>query len=243
MDAEIYLIAAAHYKKHNNINGLVHNLTTSGGGGNQIYPSFMNFVNRRETFCLSVTDTDKDYPGAESNLVSRSCKDLASERRWIATHLDVPARELENLLPINLVEDAIFDDGGAVDLHVRFNNVKSKIEGDVVAWLYCDLKMGTKYSWAYGNHGNHEKSSFWRTFLHSKNPAIHGCKNGCDDGCDCFMVDSLGERVAEKFLDFCKKISSHKQYERMKTSSNADQWLSVGKAVFDWGVAVPKSRS
>ncbi len=241
-DADIYLIAAEHYKKHHKINGLITELTPVGGGGNQIYPAFMRFVERREGFCLSITDTDRDYPSAESNDTSKSCKTLAEECRWIAAHMDVPARELENILPINIVEDAIFDDRGAVDLHERFEKVKERVSDNSVALLYCDLKMGTKFSWSTTVHGNHEKTRFWRDFLESKNPPLRACERSCGDECECFMIDSLGERVADKFLDFCKKNSVQKQYERMKTSANAEQWLDVGKAVFNWGVATPRTR-
>lgn len=241
-DADIYLIAAEHYKKYKKINGLVTSLTPIGGGGNQIYPAFMRFVERKEGFCLSITDTDRDYPLAESNDTSKNCKILAEERRWIAAHMDVPARELENILPINLVEDAIFEDRGAVDLHRRFEKIKEKVAGNPVALLYCDLKMGTKFSWSSNLHGNEEKERFWKTFLDSKNPPLTGCGNNCGDQCECLMIDSLGERVADKFLDFCRKNSIQKQYERMKTSSNADQWLEIGRAVFNWGVATPRSR-
>lgn len=242
-DADIYLLAAEHYKKHHKLNGVSINLIPSGGGGNQIYPSFAKFIDRRDTYCLSVTDTDKDYPGAESNDPSKNCRDIANERRWVAAHIDVPARELENILPINIVEDAISSDNGAVDLHLRFERIKSRIEHFHAALLYCDLKMGTKYSWALGKHGNREKAEFWEGYLNSRQPAIRVCGNGCDEGCDCFMIESLGDKVAEKFLEFCRNNSTYKQYERMKTSSNANQWLAVGNAVFDWGVALSKSRS
>ncbi|WP_261499140.1 hypothetical protein [Acidovorax bellezanensis] len=242
-DADIYLIAAEHYRRHNKINGLITNLTPIGGGGNQIYPAFLRFVDRKETFCLSVTDTDKDYPSAESNDASKSCKALAGERRWIADHIDVPARELENILPVNIVEDAIFNDDGCVELHERFSKVKGGTENSPDALLYCDLKKGTKFLWAGDAHGNKDKARFWTDFLGSKNPPINGCGNGCNEKCECFMIESLGERIAEKFLEHCRKISGQKQYERMKTSANADQWLEVGKVVFDWGVAIPRSRT
>lgn len=241
-DADIYLIAAEHYKKHNKINGLITSLTTIGGGGNQIYPAFMRFIDKKEGFCLSITDTDRDYPTAESNDTSKSCKSLADECRWIAAHMDVPARELENILPINIVEDAIFDDRGAVDLHERFEKVKERVAGNPSALLYCDLKMGTKFSWSGTLHGNEDKTRFWKSFLESKNPPLSACEKNCGEQCDCFMIDSLGERVADKFLDFCSRNSIHKQYERMKTSANADQWLEIGREVFNWGVATPRTR-
>lgn len=242
-DADIYLIAAEHYKKHIKINGLITNLTPFGGGGNQIYPAFKRFIDRKESFCFSITDTDRDYPTAESNETSKNCRSLAQERKWVADHLDVPARELENILPINLVEDAIFDDRGSVDLHERFEKIKLRIVDQPMALLFCDLKMGTKFSWASTHHGNQEKARFWREFIDSRSPPLHNCGNGCKNDCECFLIESLGEKVAEKFLDFCKKNSIQKQYERMKTSANSDKWLEVGKAVFNWGVATPRSRS
>lgn len=240
-DALIYLLAAEHYKISKGLKWLNVELSPDGGGGTQIYPRFENSILKKSVFCLAITDTDKDFPTAASNITSQRCRAVAMQRKWIADHFDVPARELENILPINLVEDAIYNDTGAADLHGKISSVKSRILGDYEPILYCDLKLGTKFSWTKDK--NIEKSRYWKAFVKSRNIKKVSCGVECEEECKCFMIDSLGETVAEKFFKFCAELSPQKQYERVKSSENCTQWLAVGKAVFDWGVALPKSRN
>ncbi|MEX8192356.1 hypothetical protein [Comamonas guangdongensis] len=239
-DANIYLLAAKHYKINSKLKTLDINLTALGAGGSQILPSFEDAINEKNYFCLAITDTDKDYPGANSNIVSRRCNAVAQQRVWIAEHLDVPARELENVLPLGLIADAINSDAGAVDLHERLNAVKIRIGDDLEPFLYCDLKLGTKFKLI--KDADQNKSAYWKEFVRRKNISNLMCGDECGDNCSCQMISPLSETIANIFLEFCKKITINKQYERVKVSENSTQWLAIGKTVFDWGVALPKAR-
>lgn len=240
-DALIYLLAAEHYKIYSGFKVVVVNLHPVGGGGSQIYPSFVSSEKNKNTFCLAITDTDKDYPDANSNQVSQKCKKLASKRTWIVDHVDVPARELENILPFHLLEDAIYSDPSAQELHERMRKVKSRVCNDFQPLLYCDLKLGTKFSWASGK--NQLKSKYWKVFIKKRNLEALCCGKECGESCNCYIVDPLCENIAEKFLRYCDNITSQKQYEKVKISDNANEWLTIGKAVFDWGVSLPKARA
>lgn len=240
-DANIYLLAAKHYKIESKLKILDVNLMPQGGGGSQILPSFEEAINEKNSFCLAITDTDKDYPAAHSNIVSRRCNTVANQRTWIADHFDVPARELENVLPLGLIEEAIFSDAGAVDLHARLNAIKSRIGDELEPFLYCDLKLGTKFKWMKDEDQN--KSAYWSEFVRKKNIYNLMCGEECGENCDCEIVSPIGETIASKFLEFCQSTSINKQYEKVKVSANSSQWLAVGKAVFDWGVALPKARA
>lgn len=239
-DALIYLLAAEHYKIESGLKGVAVNLNPVGGGGSQIYPSFVSSEKNKNTFCLAITDTDKDYPDANPNQVSQKCQKLASKRTWVVDHVDVPARELENILPFYLLEDAIYSDPSAQELHERMRKVKSRVCNDFQPLLYCDLKLGTKFSWA--SDKNQIKSKYWKAFIKKRNLEALRCGKECGESCNCHIVEPLCETIAEKFLQYCNSISPQKQYEKVKISDNANEWLTIGKAVFDWGVALPKIR-
>lgn len=249
VDANLYKLAATHYRMSIGVDASYRaNLSVQGGGGNQIHPTFVNLVGEKCGFCLVVTDTDKDYPSALSSDTSRKCANLSSKREWIVAHLEVPARELENIIPFNLLSDSIYADGGAVDLHNGINQIESVGRVNVQMLLYGDLKKGTTRYWARGNHGNLEKKKYWNILANSKvgctNPECdEHCNARSKDDCKCFLISSLGDGIADKFLEYSRTKGAHELFKRVKTSSNASQWLSIGKSVFEWGIALPVSRS
>lgn len=248
-DANIYKIAANHYKILIGVSASYKiNLSVQGGGGNQIHPTFMNVVDEKSSFCLVITDTDKDYPSALSCETSRKCKTLSNKKEWIAAHIEVPARELENIIPFNLISDAVNDDRGAVDLHRGLMQIESVRDINSELLLYSDFKKGTTRYWACGNHGNLDRKNYWNVLAGSRGVCTNQqCDENCEaeskDACKCFLVSSLGEYIADKFLEYAKTKSNHETLNRAKTSANAEQWFAVGKSVFEWGIALPVTRS
>lgn len=249
VDANLYKLAAIHYRMSIGVDASYRvNLSVQGGGGNQIHPTFVNLVEEKCGFCLVITDTDKDYPAALSSETSRKCADLSNKREWIVAHIEVPARELENIIPFNLLSDSIYADRGAVDLHNGISQIGT-VEGiNVQMLLYGDFKKGTTRYWARGNHGNLERKNYWNILADSKAGCTNQqcdehCKARSKDDCKCFLISSLGDGIADKFLEYSKTKGVHELFKRVKTSSNANHWLSIGKSVFEWGIALPVSRS
>lgn len=241
-DSHIYIIAAEHYKEHIGAgNGVCINIDPRGGGGNQIYSEFESIVNTKRYFCLAITDTDKNRPNAESNSTSKRCKLIANKKIWVTGHADVPARELENIIPINLIEDLIVSESELKDLVNRFERIRLISENNFEIFLYSDLKKGTPYSWC--KEEKTPKSKFWKKFIETKFANQHICDESCQAECKAKIIDPLSENIATSFLEYCKKNSKKKIYERAKTSKNANQWLEIGMYVFNWGIAAPRRRS
>jgi hypothetical protein len=245
-DARVFEISARHYQQHKGLKGSSISLWPGHGGGNGIVPCFHATIQNRTKFVLAVTDSDRDHPEALASATSTACRKLAEKQEWIAAHYELGCREIENLLPIHLVEDSIEAiAGGSPELVGRVKVCSEVAAKNIEAHQFADLKLGTRGWHATASDTNEKRRSFWSSAAKGILGRDAVCTDECAYGshaCTCTFMPALGARTVEHFEEHCQKLSLPKQLERVKTSINAEGWLDVGRAAFMWGVADPRQR-
>lgn len=242
-DGEAYKIAAQHYIKSVKLNGVRSFVELRNGGGNEIIRCFRAAIDRKNGFTLAVTDGDVEYPEGAEGASSRLCKEMADAQNWVSRHQKLPCREIENLLPFNLLDDSIIDAlPETTDLIPRLEKLKQAIRIRPEVHKYTDFKKSTVGYFCTDSDVNEIRRSFWKSVVNSIGAVSSvGCEGHCRVGdhreCECKVIEGVGEQTLVRFLEYCQKISVTKQFERMHTSSNKEGWLQMGRAVFMWGMA------
>ncbi|WP_157045846.1 hypothetical protein [Polaromonas sp. JS666] len=230
--------AALHYRKTNDFSAFEVALMSHNGGGSEILNCFQETLSAREKFTCAVTDSDRDHPTAGPGHISRECAAESAAATWICMHFDLPSREMENLLPFNLVYDSIMASNENASLFEPLGEIASAAAKRPDILKYMDMKQGTSGSIASPRESNLERRSFWSKVVNECDVEDRVCGDECaSHPCDCRIVPGIGPLVLQRFLDYCDIISIPKQIERMKTSAHWDDWLQVGAQVFDWAQA------
>lgn len=242
-DGEVFRLSAKHYRRNAKIGGVGITLSLRNGGGNEIAPCFRATVAERRALVLTITDSDLDHPKATSGLSSRTCGQIADTAQWICEHVELPCREVENLLPLNLVEDSILADlPEATQVCDKLQQLKSILATRPDSRRYADLKEGVLGFFSTGTDGVVARREYWKSVVTDSGPnhrvtCNDNCPHTSHKSCNCLISEGLGENTVPRFLDHCRKLSDAKQMERIQTSINADDWMKIGEDVFRWGIA------
>lgn len=230
--------AALHYKRVNNFSSLDVALMAHNGGGTEILNCFRQTLAAREKFTCVVTDSDRDHPDATSGHISRSCAVESERANWICMHFELPSREIENILPFNLVQDSVTASAQNADLFQSLGDIAQVANKRPDILKYMDMKNGTSGANALALEGNVDRRDFWSQVVNDCELKNMVCDDVCNlHPCQCRIVPGLGPQVLQRFLDYCEVVSLPKQIERMKTSAHWEDWLNVGAQVFDWAQA------
>jgi hypothetical protein len=162
--------------------------------------------------------------------------------------MHLPCREVENLLPTNLLLDAIEWDGSRPQ--ARESVLRSiQIQGEFPdAYAHADLKDGVTLCHVSAMPPSPRKD-FWRERADEVR-AICGFHEVCIDTFSCAgkadrcaIFKGWGNGLLALLLSYMGTISEAKQLERVKTSPTRDAWLGLGEAAFQWGIAPERRRS
>lgn len=243
-DVEAFEWAAKHFQQINSLRGVEIALMPYNGGGAEILECFKRALAAREKFTCAVTDSDKDHPVATGGHISRHCALESENASWICSHVELPVREIENLLPFNFVQDSITSSAPDAHLVPPLLELVRIAERRPDALKYADFKQGTPGRLANGSENNVEKRAYWESVVRDCLVAARICQDQCQHNpCSCNVSPGIGPQVLQRFLDYCGSMSVAKQIERMKNSPHWDEWLSVGGLIFDWGMADPRYRA
>jgi hypothetical protein len=238
-DARAYQLAAKHFQTDSRLNSLRFKLSLQNGGGAEIVATFAHCIESRERMSITITDSDKKHPLDTECPTSRNCAKLAKSSNWICIHKTLPCREIENLLPWNLVQDSIENSGNASEISKLLDSFKFLLQNKPDALDYVDIKEGEKGYLARGILVNPELRAYWsgvvKIFGNNCNVSCIECIDR--DTCKCLIIPGLGPKVLTRFIEYCAQLSTHKQIERVRTSPQNERWLRLGEAVFNWGIA------
>lgn len=241
VDTKLYSICAKHYATHMKFTPTI-SLSLQSGGGASISAVYERELNCREKFVLCITDSDKDYPDAEICQVSKECGEVGMIKGWPTRHFCLYVRELENVIPFNLIEAAVCD-GGCRSTKERLAALFDAFKNDKGRLEFVDMKNGISVSTAL-------KLDWWGEAFRCRSSyrRAERCKKifECDPGerdCSCVFVPMIAEKISEMVLGFCEKNSMHKTLKIAATSFNFHRWLEVGAVAYEWGLAAEKIRS
>ncbi|MGJ0489520.1 hypothetical protein [Methylobacter sp.] len=245
IDAALYNFAAKHYVTKNKLKGFEVSSRSEAGGGSRIKSVLETIVSRKEEICICVTDSDKYSPSASMSVTARDCSNIVSKSKWPVAHIATHARELENILPRKFINEVV--DSHQQNEWQSIENVAKKFSPLLP---YIDIKEGTCMHWVLGLPKGSPCRTFWNKELQSaaiKSPCNHDCLDsqtcevGDSDKCNCVISQGVGTRIAEKVLDYLQKQSVAKSSEQVDKDLN-QEWLSIGKEVFEWCCAAKPIR-
>lgn len=244
-DAELFRICAMHQAALVRTGNSIRLDIGSGGGADTPRVLATEIETQRRIF-LCITDSDRACPCAPQSHTSNECARITNASTWISHHFALIEREIENLLPANLVDDVVLSLSPS-DLDSRLSALREISVGNTEAWAYFDLKEGTPLRAMFG-----ACCDFWAEF---KDHAI--CRNGSKqqcldeercvaatrDECKCVIAPPLGQKILDHVCAYVAKHSLHATAKRSSTSINGARWAEIGAMVAEWGAAMPKLRS
>lgn len=241
-DAKIFEVAAKHFLLNHQIRGFCVAISARGGGGNTIHPEFEQIVNSRQSVCLAVTDSDEKWPGCQGSEVSRSCDQLVERSIVPAGHKRLSVRELENLIPIEVLYDLV-----GAEVVDRIREYEKLLGVTPASRRHCDIKDGVKGTKILKMGIESKERQFLHQLSASTGTAQRCIQNeDCSEErnnreCTCAVVPRIGG-LGERFLDWLSHRSNHKSLQAFK-SEWRESWLTIGEATFAWGCARPPARS
>lgn len=122
-----------------------------------------------------------------------------------------------------------------------------------MAHEYGDLKCGTDLRKIFSYSAGSPQKDFW-TDIASKlgqagnfpsNCLTNGVCANSDNGqaCACIVVHGYGEKILETVVDKLSKRTPQRSCEIVSNDANHAHWFDIGKRVFEWGCALPKTRA
>lgn len=248
-DFYLFYQSSIHFKSKIKFSRNVFICSLHGGGADtpKVYDSQLR---SRINFVFCITDSDKRSPLMKPKSTSEKCNKLYINNKndWVTMFYSLPVREIENLIPKNLISDALaFENNpSCLDRYEQLNKIQIEFP---VAWLYFDLKEGTTIKSIQG-----ACKDFWQPI--SKNALISknikpSCQNEftCKkDACECLIAPSISKNLVDTIINYIK--SPEKTYKsqaeiikRVLSSDNSENWLNLGEKITSWGAAFEKTRS
>lgn len=250
-DADLYLIAARAYVAFSpDLQGTKVILHCFGGGGGNINDAFR--AHARHSFTLGIVDSDKKWPSAA---LGKTCMDLQEvlvelerEGRSLAELIVLPCHELENLLPAALIIDSFIQDDDADFRNRCVDAERLKILGAAAPLHHLDIKRGLTLYDVFDARRNAQKHAFLSNVAHQQLKDRSKCTDEPEcakrEHCQCRVFDGLGDKIAARVVEYCRKLSAPKNAEYLLAFHVPCRftWLEICRRVFSFGCAYPRSR-
>lgn len=257
-DARVYQRAAKAYVCRADLKGLGVSFQIYGGGGANTADALRDHAPYGPTVCVVDADykwsDDQGQPalGDTAKRVMKVTAEFAGTS--VCTVHAVPCREIENLLPTELVL-ACFVPGDRGDFHkwcVQASDLGFFGGGPRVDRL--DLKKGLRrkdYEAIPPEHPQHRylKRIFDESQNRARKPALGWCgdERRCsgDSPCECVLFEGVGDGLLARVADRLDKLTPQKIAEHLLASGQPHEpaWTEIGSLLFAWGCAYPRTRT
>ena len=235
LDAEAYIFGAKHAKAKKKLKDNC-KMKPAPGGGSEISVALGAIIQHESGFCFCITDGDYCDPKTEQSLSTKRCLELANKTLWPTLALDIKAKSIENILPINILEDALIPFPSTA-----FYEFKRFATADRDIATYLNIKDGLKYCSISSEANESSRKTFWISKFNSLgfSDAIKkfaGSVTTCnDDKCnECPSIQGIGPKVLARVVDYFKKTTPYKIAERTDDES---LWIDLGIEVYRWCLA------
>lgn len=245
-DAKAYEHAARQYQVSIGMRGQV-TLEKAGGGGSTTPECFENHACTEKQWCLCVTDSDRLCPTGHMDVTARKCNEIAEKDSIVASHIDLITREVENILPIAFLAEAIPPTHQALwDWHM---DMFCRLRPD--AHSYCDIKKGTSFRDILSYPANTPTRVYWdsvvtdlmrATALTSECLDLTECLRDEAGLCQCYVAHGFGGKVLESVVAQLDSRSAHQSEKLTRRDPNRQLWMDIGRSIFEWGCAPQKTR-
>lgn len=245
-DARPFEHAAKQYQVSVGLPGQVA-LEKSGGGGSTTPSVLENFAKVEQRWSLCITDSDRVHPEANMDTTAQKCKDIVTANTIVATHIDLSAREIENIFPMTFLAEVIPPTHqDKWDWHI---NKLDHLRPD--AHSYCDIKKGTTLRKIRSYPEGSPNRVYWESVvkdLKSANALVGDCfaKEECENDdevvCQCYVGHGFGEKLLELVVGKLDHRTVHQSEKMIRRDRNRKEWMDIGRVVFEWCCAPQKTR-
>lgn len=245
-DAKAYEHAAKQYQVSIGMIGQVA-LEKSGGGGSTTSDAFENHANIEKRWTLCITDSDRLCPEDNMDTTAQKCNGIANSNTNVASHVDIAAREIENILPIIFLSEAI--PPTHQDLWDWHMNQLFRLRSD--AHFYCDIKVGITFRKILSYSANTNRRIYWNSVITTLKQAAalpsacidnSECMQNNEAPCLCYVTNGFGAKILESVIKQLDVHSVHHAEKQTRHDPNRQPWMNIGHLVFEWGCAPQKTR-
>lgn len=261
-DAQIYARAGEAHLSRNGPRGIQVQVETHGGGGNTTGEAFRDHARHAPTLCIVDADfkwsaqEGEPMEGETAARARRFAREVAGES--VSCLHVVPCREIENLLPAAVVRACL----------KREDPRRFVVQCELAANLglfgggpevnRMDLKEGLcRWDWERLGEGPRRRylsRLYERTCGRVPPPPRGFCEaeRRCPDSnerlpaetCECVIFDGLGDTFLDRVTEMLVRLSAQKVAEHFLVAGQPSEplWAEIGRLVFSWGCAYPRTR-
>lgn len=234
-EIEFYKYIANHCKQNRDLSSLPLKCQSRMGGGNTTHTVYSNEQDQEQSFCLCYVDSDKKYPNAQVGDTLKAVRKADNPCKLLSKLYELKVREIENIIPINILEKVI-------DLDINHKNglltlkkvLKSENYKDL---FFLDFKNGISIK-NYKKINDVNLIKFINTLcinsgLHTKQQ-LDDFKHIEDENYfpTRVVIQGLGSNILDrviKFINQNKTLIPNFDFNEQK-----DEWFSVGDNFINW---------
>lgn len=236
LDAEAYFSAAQQARIKYGYSEICR-AVPDAGGGSQTTVKLQGYLNHTNGYCFCVTDGDYREPTGSKSSVTSSCETLSVSAAWPTYSTDFHARSIENIIPIELLEDSY----GQSPLPQVFHTYKKIYDFDNETGRYIDAKIGLRYCGILKMKNGSERHNFWISKIkkhnleHRLTELTNNPPKCTDSKCsECSIISGLGGGTLKQVVDYFNKTTTQKLAQRVSINS---LWCELGLNIYHWTFA------
>ena len=249
VDTKFYIKATQCYQSWASyMTGIPISFRESMGGGNTTADVYRQYKIDNE-ICLCILDSDKKFScDTIGDTARRALRvDQTVNNNGLCSIEVIAHRELENLVPIKLLDLAIPKCRTKEPVINDYYNFIDDSDSDYR--MYLDIKKGLKLS-HLTLPDNNDLKVYWGQFNNSRNFDSQEISRGCIDeircqsieNCSCLVINGLGEQILSRAIVEAEKHSLPKLAEMFPAYLKAD-WEALAQTIFAWGCVGHKIRA
>ncbi len=210
-----------------------------GAGGSTLAVEYETICKENRRFCVCISDSDRKYPGHDGGDTARALLLVDTKYRTTTKELRIlDAREAENLVPTELIREAIQDDPNRMPGVFFLERLLASSTPE--AYHYWDMKMGLKL----GDVLNASRSPFCRYWLTIADELRNhltevdwDCWNSLRCGnasqCSCRIGRGVGQGILGDVIDFLEHNTRQKAAESIQATFRS-RWSELGLVLVSW---------
>lgn len=236
IDLLIKISRAVLYEKKLNINL---SYFPVNGGGSTTFEVYNIYQRENNVLCLAYVDSDKEFPEDHihetARRIVRQNRDNVDEdsERILCELMINKAREIENILPSNILNNLCENDTNRIDFANFLQGLEDKKKDSK---LYLDIKNGIDYKLLITSMVE-MGFDYWDQLIGDKLSNCH-MKDGfnCfENGCNCFRMTGLGNLVMSHAGTYLQRTSNQKMNEYGKSNPEVYKvWEELSTFIISW---------
>lgn len=243
-DANLFEHAARQYSTINRLGGTI-SLSKIGGGGSTTPNCLKYAVADEKKWALCISDSDRCHPTQQRDTTATKCAAIALSSDVVCSYWDIPSREIENIIPLAFLEEAVPPTHQAAWAKHR-SSVYSALPA---AHDFADLKLGMPLRKIFSYATATPPRAFWDEIVGAQHAAgllksdcldNASCKAPAHTPCSCVVIQGFGEKILESVVTSMNMRSVHKSCELTAKDPHCSHWFDIGQRVYEWGCALPR---